>query len=346
MSATALVVVLLRSLQLAQMAGQTGAQVGWKPILATQASFWVTWSIWAGVSVPLMRRLIEHPPRTILRVGSLIGLALLPSILVPIPYGLIHWLTFGGGQSFGFGYIHTATHDVITNVLLGTAIAGVTYGYLGLQRARHLEVTAAHLNAQLSKAQLDTLRAQLNPHFLFNALNSIAVLARRGQAADVERMVTQLAGLLRHALESSKEQVVTMRVELEALRQYLAIEQVRYRDRLVVTVDVPDVLLDRVVPSLLLQPLVENGIRHGFVDGSQPLHVAVRARVEAARLILSVVDDGPGPAHRDDPPEGLGLGNTRARLAGLYGSGASLTLAPADHGHGAKVTVVLPDRPL
>jgi len=161
----------------------------------------------------------------------------------------------------------------------------------------------------------------------------------------VERMVTQLAGLLRHSLDSSREQLVTLRIELEALAHYLAIEQVRYGDRLVVEQRVPDNLLDRMVPSLLLQPLVENSIHHGFVDGTHPLHLTVAVVTESGRLLLSVVDDGPGPPPAADAAEGFGLGNTRARLAGLYGDGASLRLTPDVGGCGARVTVVIPEHP-
>jgi LytS/YehU family sensor histidine kinase len=206
-------------------------------------------------------------------------------------------------------------------------------------------VTAARLGAQLAQAQLDTLRAQLDPHFLFNALNSIAVLARRGRVHEVEQMVTRLAGLLRHSLESSRAQLVTLRVELAALRHYVEIEEVRHGDRLVATVDVPEALLDRVVPSFLLQPLVENAIRHGFTDPQRPLHLAVSARAEPGGLVLMVVDDGAGVGDRGVTDAGVGLGHTRARLAGLYGGRASLVLAPGEAGRGTRVTVRLPEEP-
>jgi two-component system LytT family sensor kinase len=129
-------------------------------------------------------------------------------------------------------------------------------------------------------------------------------------------------------------------VELEALGHYVAIERIRHGERLTVSVDVPDALLSREVPSFLLQPLVENAIRHGFVDGTRPLRVEVSARSEPGRLTLTVADDGPGPA--DLAQEGFGLGNTRARLVGLYGPGASLSL-DGGTGRGARATVVIPE---
>jgi signal transduction histidine kinase len=341
LSATALLVVLFRSSQIVHMTKDTGAIALWGPILATQAGFWLGWSLWAGILVPLVRRLVDRPPSRAAGVSALIALAVLPPFVVPIVYAPIHWLMFERMWPITSAYGHMATHDVLTNVLLSATIVGVVYGYLSLQRARRLEVAAAQLSEQLTRSQLDTLRAQINPHFLFNSLNSVAVLARRGKVAEVEHMVTRLADLLRHSLESSRAQLVTLRVELEAVRRYLDIEQVRFGDRLVVSTDVADALADDPVPSFLLQPLVENAVRHGFVDSTRPLHITVSATGAAGgSLTIRIGDDGAGMSAESN--DGVGLANTRARLQGLYGDGASLTLAPGDRGVGTVVTVVLP----
>jgi signal transduction histidine kinase len=341
LSATALLVVLFRSSQIVHMTKDTGAIALWGPILATQAGFWLGWSLWAGILVPLVRRLVDRPPSRAAGVSALIALAVLPPFVVPVVYAPIHWLMFERLWPITSAYGHMATHDVLTNELLSATIVGVVYGYLSLQRARHLEVAAAQLNEQLTRAQLDTLRAQINPHFLFNSLNSVAVLARRGKVAVVEHMVTRLADLLRHSLESSRAQLVTLRVELEAVRRYLDIEQVRFGERLVVMTEVADDLSDELVPSFLLQPLAENAVRHGFVDSTRPLHVTVRAvRDVTGGLTIIVADDGAGM--RGDSNDGVGLANTRARLQGLYGASASLGLAAGERGVGTVVTVVLP----
>ena len=155
-------------------------------------------------------------------------------------------------------------------------------------------------------------------------------------------MVTRLAGLLRHSLESSRAQVVPLRVELTAVEYYLQIEQVRHGDRLRVTMDVPEVLHERTVPSFLLQPLVENSIRHGFTDPQRPLHLVVRAREDREKLVLTVEDDGPGISDAKSLEGGIGLGNNRARLAALYRGRASLDIAMGAHGNGTRVTIVLP----
>jgi two-component system, LytTR family, sensor kinase len=342
LSATALVVVLVRTVQVARLSGQPDTFVMWGPILATQAAFWITWSLWAGVLVTLVRRHVERPHSRAAGIGTLAALAVLPPIFLPLVYAPVHWLTFQGDASLHQAYGHMASHDLLTNILLSAVIVGLVYGYLSRERNRRLTVEASQLSEQLTRAQLDTLRAQLNPHFLFNALNGIAVLARRGNTAEVERMVTLLSDLLRHSLESSRAQLVTLRVELEAVRHYLDIEKVRYGDRLVWSIEVPDAFLDRTVPSFLLQPLVENSIRHGFSDAAHVLHVSVNARASRGVLTLSVSDDGAGIMRRDNASNGLGLGNTRSRLEGLYQGRAAITLTPGERGVGAVVEVSLP----
>lgn len=335
-------VVLFRSAQIVHATADTGAIALWRPILTTQAAFWLGWSVWAGVLIRLVRRLVDRPPSRAAGVSALIALAVLPPIFMPVVYAPVHWLMFDRVWPITHAYGHMATHDVLTNVLMSATLVGVVYGYLSLQRARRLEVAAAQLSEQLTRAQLDTLRAQLNPHFLFNSLNSVAVLARRGKVAEVEHMVTRLADLLRHSLESSRTQLVTLRVELEAVRRYLDIEQIRFGDRLQVTIDVNDALLDCMVPSFLLQPLVENAVRHGPVDTRTPVRIVVGASNSNGQLTLVVSDDGAGIRDDVGAGDGVGLANTRARLKGLYGDAASLSLSSGTAGTGTVVRVVLP----
>ena len=335
-------VVLFRSAQIVHLSTETGAVAMWRPILATQAAFWLGWSVWAGILVPLVRRLVGRPLSRAAGVSALAALAVLPPFVLPVVYAPVHWVMFDRVWPMTQAYGHMATHDVLTNILLSATLVGVVYGYLSLQRARRLEVAAAQLNEQLTRSQLETLRAQLNPHFLFNALNSVAVLARRGKTADVEHMVTRLAELLRHSLESSRAQVVTLRVELEAVRRYLEIEQVRFGDRLQVSIDASAELLDHFVPSFVVQPIVENAVRHGPIDARTPLHVSIRASAADGQLIIGVCDDGVGIPDGTPAPEGVGLANTRARLRGLYGDAASLELSSGANGRGTVVTLTLP----
>lgn len=337
--AVAALVFAVVALQTAQLMAGVGAPLSWRTVALTQGAFLLGWALWAGFLVWIAPRWLDGqvpPGRAALVIGALV---VLPAVIVPAVALPVHRMALVGDHPWPASWVHMASHNALTNLLLGAAMVGLTWGYLNLARARALEVRATALQGELATAQLDTLRAQLNPHFLFNALNSVAVLARRGDGAAVDAMVTELAALLRHSLETSRAQVVTLGVELAALRHYLAIEQVRYGERLAVSIAVPESLLGRLVPSFVLQPLVENAIRHGFPDPAHVLHLAIAAH-ESAGLVLTVRDDGTGPAV--SAGDGVGLGHTRARLAGLYGGGASLAIEPGVDGRGTLVTISLP----
>jgi two-component system, LytTR family, sensor kinase len=211
-------------------------------------------------------------------------------------------------------------------------------------QAAQLAVRASRLEASLSRAKLDSLRMQLNPHFLFNTLNAISVMAMKGERQGVVRMIMLLSDLLRLSLDNN-QQVVALRDELEILDRYLEIENVRFRDRLTLERDIQPGVLDAEVPSLLLQPLVENAIRHGI--SQRPGRGVVRVEAEAVGgewLELRVLDTGPGVESTPSVDgTGVGLANTRARLEQLYGGRQVLTLVSRAEG-GACATVRLPLR--
>ena len=175
------------------------------------------------------------------------------------------------------------------------------------------------LEARLARAQLQSLRLQLHPHFLFNTLNTINALIGTDRHA-AERVVSGLSELLRMSLSSASEQEVTLAKELELLTHYIEIQQIRFQDRLTVDFRIDPDARYALVPNLMLQPLVENAIRHGIAPRAAPGHVVVTAARRANRLELSVVDDGVGEKTNRDHRDGVGLGNTRARLLSLYGS--------------------------
>ena len=217
------------------------------------------------------------------------------------------------------------------------------------QEALRLELRASELQSQLAQAQLGVLKMQLQPHFLFNTLNAIMVLVRQQKSREAEEMLAHLSDLLRCVLEDVEAQEVPLRRELEYLQIYLSIEQVRFQDRLGVEISADPSILDAAVPQMVLQPIVENAIRHGVGRSSS----AGRIKISAARandtLEIRVHDDGPG--FSSDGPigkhptanPGIGLANTRARLKQLYTDGARLTTENTQP-HGAVVTIVLPYR--
>lgn len=199
---------------------------------------------------------------------------------------------------------------------------------------RQQELWASQLQTRLATAQLSALKMQLHPHFLFNTLNAIAALVRTGDNKGAVRMIVGLSELLRLALDSQKAQEVPLEQELGFLDRYLAIEQVRFPDRLRVTRDIDESLMDALVPNLILQPLVENAICHGLAPRSEPGHILIRAAREGDELLLEVCDDGPGMPEgwSLEASHGVGLSNTRARLAQLYGPRQRFEVATQEGG--------------
>jgi two-component system, LytTR family, sensor kinase len=208
------------------------------------------------------------------------------------------------------------------------------------QRYRERDLKASQLSEQLVRAELQALRNQLHPHFLFNALNSITALIHEDiEAAD--DMLADLAYLLRAYLTGCDEQVMELGREVDLLNTYVRIQQRRFEDRITWVTDIPANLLDAHVPALLLQPLVENAIVHGIAPRSGRGRVQIKARADGTSLRLEVSDDGIGfPV---DCQEGVGIANTRARLSQLYGGHQSFDVQRRS-GTGTVVRVVLPLR--
>lgn len=222
-------------------------------------------------------------------------------------------------------------------------IAGIGYTASYYRKYRERELAASELERALAQSHLETLKGQLNPHFLFNTLNAIGALSRNDPDA-TKRMVTLLGGLLRRSLGRPNEpQEVPLRQELDFVRHYLEIEKILYSDRLRVEYEIPARLLDATVPNFLLQPIVENAIQHGIAARSGPGTVTLSAHALAQTLELSVSDDGVGLKEGSAFTEGRGLGLTRERVLGLYGNEATLEIENRKGG-GATVTLRLPLR--
>ncbi len=201
-----------------------------------------------------------------------------------------------------------------------------TGAYVGIKLARQLQhekETALQAVAIAQQAQLRMLRYQLNPHFLFNTLNAISTLILDGRREQANGMVGALSGFLRYSLESDPEQKVTLATEIRAAKRYLAIEQLRFGDRLKVCIDVPAEVSDAHVPSLILQPLIENAVKYAVSRNEAGGTIEIAASKNGAILEISVTDDGPGSTdYRPNKGEGggVGLANTRERLRVLYGA--------------------------
>ncbi|MEM8712002.1 MAG: histidine kinase, partial [Planctomycetota bacterium] len=231
-----------------------------------------------------------------------------------------------------------------SEVLAYGVIVTATLAVDARDRVRSEEARALRLETQLESARLMALRSQLRPHFLFNALNSCLVLVREDPAS-AESMIRRIADLLRHSLESDERREVSLEEELDLTRMYLDVEEVRFADRLTVEVDAPMSLMDARVPPWILQPIVENAVRHGIAPLRRGGVIEVRANGEAGGdLVLTVEDSGAGIRAEATGGSGtrLGLRSTRERLAEAYGDRAQLELGSRADGTGTRVEIRLP----
>ena len=238
------------------------------------------------------------------------------------------------------------------NWALGETAFGIfTYGTIVMAgyaldyRGRYVERVKreAQLESLLARAEVLSLKMQLQPHFLFNTLNGIVSLVRTREVEAAEKMILNLSSMLRHSLDKSGQQEVPLSEELEFLNFYLDIEQMRFPERLQVVLDVDPQAVAAKVPSLLLQPIVENAIRHGIAPNRGVGRVSICARREGEKLRLEVQDNGVGMPLPWEPASstGLGLANTAARLRHLYGDAQQFSITAAEGG-GTRVTILLP----
>jgi len=228
------------------------------------------------------------------------------------------------------------------NLLVYWVILAVSQAFDYYRKYRERELHASELEKNLAQAKLQALQMQLNPHFLFNTLHSISALMHKDvEAAD--RMIMRLGDMLRAALEGSDTQEVPLRDELKFLQRYLEIEQIRFGDRLTVKLEIAPDTFEAQVPNLILQPLVENAIRHGIEPHARPGRIELHAHRQADVLTLDVCDNGAGLRNHDPSREGVGLSNTRARLQELYGNAHRFELGSAPGG-GLVVQLTIPFR--
>jgi hypothetical protein len=299
------------------------------------------------LTVPLYwtcARLQDSP--TPLKIGGVFGAVCVTAFAFSLNDALL-----GGNIVEMFMGEHGIRPDVVNRTVSNFISFSWLYGWLGTtyvilqtnaaMRERDLQLAEARTLAQT--AQLTALRLQLNPHFLFNTLNAISSLIVTGRNRDGEAMLTKLCAFLRTALVGDGRSEVTLGEELETLQTYLEIESIRFGDRLTVEFAAPDALLELPVPNFILQPLVENAVKHGVAPTSRPVIVRVGARRDGDDLILSVSDNGGAVAGSRAPGTGVGLDNTSRRLEVIYGARGRLeTLA---HDDGFTVLLRIPARP-
>ena len=231
-------------------------------------------------------------------------------------------------------------NGVLSSLVLYATVVAVSYALDSRSRLAYQQTETARLNEQLSKAQLDALRRQVEPHFLFNTLNAIAGLIRERRNDAAVSMIAGLSDFLRRVLQDSTRQQVPLGEEVEFAQKYLDIQKVRFVERLQFSVDVPRELLLAQVPTLILQLMVENAIKHGIAQRAQGGSIRIAASRSNGQLTVSVYNDGP-PVVWEKMRSGIGISNMRTRLQSLYGDAFDLSMQNQDPG-GVEVTVSMP----
>lgn len=318
--------------------------------LVNSLALWLPWVPLALLIVALARRFpLEGPGwRRSLAVHLSASVLFAPlKLMVYIPTLMVFEVVFDlwrtatpleiPGRILGYLLIETIDTPVLYWVVLG-----VVSIFSFHRRLQERELSESRLEAQLAEARIQALRRQLNPHFLFNTLNAVAALMHRDVSA-AELMLDRLSELLRASLEADDRPLATLSEEIALTRLYLDIERERFADRLGVVVEVPCEAEDALVPRLLLQPLVENAVRHGIAPLAAGGTVTVRGAVSGGRLELVVEDDGVGIGRSRSGGSGVGLRNPRERLEALYGPDATMVVGAGAEG-GTVVTIGLPLR--
>jgi two-component system LytT family sensor kinase len=283
------------------------------------------WYVWAALSLPVLWFARRHPPEAGVswRTAALhLGAALVTSfayVLLRALVGQLHGWLIDEPVEFTEVFRPLLVKTFPFNLLIYGVIVSVSHALDYYRKYHERTVQALELEKHLTEARLQSLLRQLKPHFLFNALNGIASLMHKDVAA-ADRMVVRLSEVLRMTMNQRGEALTPLRDEISFLEKYLEIEHIRFRDRLTVKIDVAPAVLDVRVPSLILQPLVENAIRHGIEPHARKGHILLSAAADGDRLVVRVVDNGGGMPPGGFAREGIGLSNTRARLAELYGS--------------------------
>jgi len=321
-------------------------QHAWLPLFATELTTWLPWALATPLIISLARR---YPiiRGTTLRTAAVHFTAFASISAIAEAWSATLQVLFNpwGNKrppTFWDTWSVTLLYQVLLFLIAYVLILTITYLVDSRENVARQMTETARVNEELSKAQLAALRRQIEPHFMFNALNSIAALVRDRSNDAAVSMIVGLSEFLRRASENSHRSQVTLAEEVEYLQRYVNLQQVRFGERLRVNLEIPADLLDAQVPNLLLQPLVENAIKHGVAKRVVGGNVRVTGARREGSVRLSVYNDGPGfPEDWESSGAGVGLANLRTRLRILHGNASDLQMRRSG-ADGVEVVVILP----
>ena len=336
-----------------------GATIGWDDALIQNMPWWYAWAILTPAIAAVARRYrLDVPGRRWIAAPVHLTAALVFSAAHILMAGTLFYFTTtrGGGPFLPPGQIPMtlpqlwltwAANFIVLEIITVAAVTGIVYALDYAARYREsaalgarLAAQAAELRLQVASARLHALRMELNPHFLFNTLNAISGLVRKRETEKAVGLLARLGTLLRETLDRGDAAEMPVREELALLSLYLEIERTRFADRLTIDVECPESAADALVPTLVLQPIVENAIRHGIVRRPGPGSIRIAVTREGDETVLTIANTGGAVEPPGNGARGVGLANTRARLRELYGEDASLALASG--GGITRATIRLP----
>jgi two-component system, LytTR family, sensor kinase len=309
------------------------------PLLWRMLSYWTTYAALVPMAFYVAHRFRLDGRIRATAVAAHVGAALCFVVLHLGVAAILSIVSYPNIDDAATGFLNSLRSFSAGNFLVYWFLVGSYYGIHYYHQMKARELQAAHLQAVLTESRLQALKAQLNPHFLFNTLNTIFVLAKKGEEAAVIQTLSRLSELLRVTLDESRAGNIPFGEELSFLDSYLEIQKTRFSDRLHVIYEISSEARDALVPSMILQPLVENAVKYGVSGQVGDAVIRIRASIEGEMLVLEVSDNGPGFA--SDRPMGIGLANTEARLRYLYGTAQNIRYRHSDDG-GAIVTISLP----
>jgi two-component system, LytTR family, sensor kinase len=320
-------------------------QHAWLPLFGTELATWLPWALATPWVISLARRYPITRGTNVHAVAVHLGAFLVISAVAEFWSATLQVLFNPWGNrrppTFWDTWSTTLLYQVLIFLIAYALILTITYLVDSREKVARQGTEAARLNEELSKAQLAALRGQMEPHFMFNTLNSVAGLVRDQRNDAAVSMIVGLSEFLRRASEDSHRSQVTLAEEVEYLQRYVDIQKVRFGERLRVSVDIPAELLNAQVPNLLLQPLVENSIKHGVAARVAGGNVRVTGAHADGRILLTVYNDGPKFPVDWQSRGGVGLANLRTRLQILYGAASELQMRPVG-ADGVEVVVNLP----
>ena len=322
-----------------------GMHHNWTQLFVAVLLSWLPWAM----ATPLILRLAQKAPLQMrhlrnwaFHLATCAGIGLASSAWLAWLENLLNpWAKVPAVQPFVHLWLYKFYNGLLLFLMLYGFVLVVSYVLGSRERLAKQQTETARLNEQLSKAQLDALRRQVEPHFLFNTLNAIAGLVREKKTDAAVRMIAGLSDFLRRTLEDSDRQQVPLGEEMEFLQKYLDIQKARFGDRLQLKVDVPRELFHAQIPSLILQLVVENAVKHGIAKLAQGGAIRIGASRSNGSLRLNIYNDGPSLPADWETNSGIGIANMRTRLRSLYGDAFELNMqnqAP----RGVEVTVSVP----